>query len=118
MLMSSWRSGSRVKGENRNCLQKIIQSISYLSCQGIALSKGNQDEESNIKQLVLLRVEDNEVLRKSIEKSYDKHISLNAENEMLQIMAPKVLHAIASEIDESGYYSIMADDSIDASNIE
>ena len=58
------------------------------------------------------------MLRKSIEKCYDKHMSLNAENEMLQITAPKVLHAIASEIAESGYYSIMADESIDASNIE
>ena len=43
---------------------------------------------------------------------------LNAENEMLQIITPKVLHTIASDITESGNYSIMEDDSIDASNIE
>ena len=83
------------KGENTNCLQKIVQSIFYHSCQDIALSKGNQDEESSFKQLLLLRAEDNEVLQKSIEKSYDKHMSLNSENEMRQIMAPKMLHAIA-----------------------
>ena len=34
------------KEENRNCLLKI-QSISYFSCQRIALHKGKQDEESN-----------------------------------------------------------------------
>ena len=39
---------------------------------------------------------------------------LNAQNEILQIMALKVLHDIA----EYGYYSILADESIDASNIE
>ena len=50
------------KKENRNCLLKIVQSISYLSHQGIALRKGTQYEESNFKQLLLLRAEDTEVL--------------------------------------------------------
>ena len=39
----------RQKEENRNCLLKIVQNISYLSCQGIALGKGKHDEESNFK---------------------------------------------------------------------
>ena len=80
-----------------------------LSHQGIALCKGKQDEESNFKKLLLLWAEDDEVLRKWIEKSYDKHMSLNGQNERLQIMALKVLHGIASDIAESGYYSIMAE---------
>ena len=46
------------------------------------------------------------------------HMSLNAQNEILQIMALKVLHDIASDINKSGYYSIMADESTDVSNIE
>ena len=33
-------------------------------------------------------------------------------------MAQKVLHGIASDIAESGYYSIMADERTGASNIE
>ena len=37
------------KEENRNCLLKIVQSISYLSRQSIALHKGKQYEESNFK---------------------------------------------------------------------
>ena len=72
--------------------------------------------ESNFKQL-RRRAEDDEVLRKWIEKSYDKHM-MNAQNEILQIIALKVLHGIASDIAESGYYSNMADESTDASNIE
>ena len=50
-------------------------------------------------------------------KYYDKHMSLNAQNEMLQIMALKVLHGIASDIAESGYYSVMGDESTDASTL-
>ena len=38
-------------------------------------------------------------------------MSLNAQNEILQIMAVKVLHGIASDIAESVYYSIMTDES-------
>ena len=37
------------KEENRNYLLKNVQSISYLSHQGIALRKGKQDEEPNFK---------------------------------------------------------------------
>ena len=48
----------------------------------------------------------------------DKHMRPNAQNEILQIMALKVLRGIASDIAESGYYSIMADESTDTSNIE
>ena len=46
-------------------------------------------------------------------------MSLNAQNEkseILQMMA--LLHGIASDIAESGYYSFMADESTDVSNIE
>ena len=103
------------KEKNRDCLLKIVQSISYLSCQGIALHKDEQDEESNFMPLCHLQAEGYEMLQKWIDKSYDKHMSLN---EILQIMALKVLHGIASDIAESGYYSIMADQSTDASNIE
>ena len=42
--------------------------------------------------------------RKQIEKAMR---SLNAQNEILQIMALKVLCGIASDIVESGHYSIM-----------
>ena len=45
-------------------------------------------------------------------------MSPNAQNEILQIMALKVLCGIVSDIAESGYYSIIADKSTDMSNIE
>ena len=66
------------KEENRNCLQKIVQSISYLSHRDITLRKGNQDMVSNFKQC-LLRAEDDEFLQKWIETFYDKHMSLNVQ---------------------------------------
>ena len=45
-------------------------------------------------------------------------MSPNAQNEILKIMALKVLNGIASNIAESGYYSIMADESTNVSNIK
>ena len=58
------------------------------------------------------------MLQKWIGKSYDKHFNPDAQNEILQIIALKVLRGIASDMAESGYYSIMADETTDASNIE
>ena len=52
--------------ESRKCILKIILSISYLSLQGIAIRKVKQDDESNFKQVLLLRTEDGEVLRKGL----------------------------------------------------
>ena len=56
------------------------------------------------------------MLQKWIEKSYDKHVGPNAQNEILQIMALKQLCGLISDIAESGYNSIMADESTDACN--
>ena len=93
-----------LKKEIRNCLLKIVLSISHLSCHGVAVRKGKQDKESNFKQLILPRPENDEVLQKWIEKSYDKHIGPNAQNEILQIIALKLLRGIASDIAISEYY--------------
>ena len=62
--LEEWLKGQ--KDENRNCLLKNVQNITYLSHQGIALHKGKQDEDSNFKQLLLLQAE-YEVLRKLID---------------------------------------------------
>ena len=105
------------KGEKWELPPKNSPKHILFSCQSIPLRNCKEDKKSNFKQLLLL-AEDDEVLRKWIEKSYDRHRSLNAQNEVLQVMALKVLRGIASDIAESGYYSIMADESTDASNIE
>ena len=61
---------SRVKMRKIGTVSKnIVQSVSYLSRQGIDLSKDKQDEESNFKQILLLRAEDDDVLQKWNEKS-------------------------------------------------
>ena len=91
-------------------MSKVYPNFPAKAC---ALRKGKQDEESNFKQFLLLRAEDNEVLRKWIEKSYDKNMNPNSQNEILQVMALKVLRDIASDITESGYYRIVADESTD-----
>ena len=58
------------------------------------------------------------MLRECIEKSYDKHMSPNAQNEILQILALKILHVIASDIGKYGCYSDLADESTDVSKNE
>ena len=62
------------KEENQTCLLKIVQSISYLSRQGIALRTGKQDEESNFKQL-LLRSEDDKCFESGLKSLMTNHMS-------------------------------------------
>ena len=45
-------------------------------------------------------------------------MSLNAQNKILQMMALKVWHGIASDKAEFGHYSILADKSTDTNNIK
>ena len=66
------------KEENRKSFLKIAQSISYLYHHGMDFCKGKQDVKSNFKQLFLLLAQYDGVLRKWIEKSYNKHMVLNA----------------------------------------
>ena len=54
------------KEEYRICLQKIVQSISYLSSQDIAFHMGKQDGVSNFMQRHLLCAEDDELFGKWI----------------------------------------------------
>ena len=68
------------KEENTNCLLKIVQDISYLSCQGIALHKGKKDEKSSFKQLLLLRAEDDKYFEGGL-----KSLMTNIWGQMLRI---------------------------------
>ena len=99
-----WLKSSRVIRRKLGTVSSYCPKYIHLSWHGIAVRKGKQDEESNFMKLLLLRAENDEVLQKWIEKSYDKLMGLNARNEILQIMALKLLRGIASDIDESGYY--------------
>ena len=57
-------------------------------------------------------------LLKWIDKTYDRHVTPQAQNEILKLLALKLLRKIANDIQLSRCYSILGDDATDVSNTQ
>ena len=91
---------------------------SFFACQGCAI-RGDQDEsDSNFTQLLKLREEDDPKLSHWMKRKSNKFTSAEIQNEMLEIMALKVLRDIASSLQNATYFTIMIDETVDSSNRE
>ena len=113
---------------NRKCLLAIISSIQFLARQGLALSGTytNSDDhlngirgevDSNFMQLLLLRKQEVPGFDTWLQKSRDRFICPEIQNELLQIMGLSVLRKVAGRL-AGQYYTIMADETTDISNTE
>ena len=69
-------------------------------------------------QLLPLRVLDDPNLLTWVQRKAEKYTSPENQNELLKIMAQSVTRDIASTVGSSGFYTLMADEVTDASNIE
>ena len=123
MLSSAY---AQQKAENREMLKIILSSIRFLGRQGLAFRgrfKAGDDVsvggevDSNFVQLLKTRAEDNLKLLKWIEKSRDKFMSPDIQNEILFIMAQFIQREIAQEI-SGKWFTIMVDETTDLSNTE
>ena len=103
------------KRNNHKIFLTVLQNISFLGRQGLALQGGHEETESNFHQLFLLRAIDNPEIIPWMEKKTNKYTSHDIQNECLKIMA---LRALSKEICESSCYTIMADECTDTSNKE
>ena len=75
-------------------------------------------EDSNFTQLYVLREEDNEGLKAwRTEKNINKYLHSTIQNEMMQIMALRVLRGVAENIQDVDFYSKMCDEASDVKNV-
>ena len=65
-----------------------------------------------------MRAKADPILRKWINKTYDRHITPQAQNKLLKLLASKLLRKIATDIRSSGCYSILADEATYVSNTQ
>ncbi len=103
---------------NRKYLLNIAQTIRYLCRQGLALRGSGNDIDSNFLQLLHLRACDDVVIQRMLEQKSDKYTSPQIQNELIKILSMNILREIACSIQESRYFSIMADEVTDNSNKE
>ena len=105
------------KSANRQALLKILSNVRFLARQSLPLRGDGDGSNSNFTQLYLLREEDNPILKKwRTEKKTDKYTHHEIQNEMMKVMALKILREIAGNIRDADFYSMMCDEATDVSN--
>ena len=101
----------------RKYLLDVLKCLRYLARQGIPLQ--GLDNEDNLTQLLLLfGTKDESIANRLQGKAGYKYTHHDVQNELLNIMATEVLRSKVSTIQERKFFSIMADEGTDVSNIE
>ena len=106
------------KKENRECLHKLLSNIRFLTRQGCAIRGDQNESDSNFMQLLKLREEDDPKLSQWVKRKSSKFTSAEMQNEMLEVMALKVLRDIALCLQNATFFTIMVDETVDSSNRE
>ena len=98
--------------------KKNSDSIQALSLRGDWKESENSEADSNFYQLLKLRCDEDPLINDWLQKKTSKFVSEDIQNEMLEIMALRVLREIAQNIQNALIYTIMADETADVSNKE
>lgn len=111
------------KYNNHRILLKILGNVWYLARQALPLRRywkkvEKSEADSNFYQLLKLRCDEDPSIAEWLQKKTFKFTSADIQNEMLKIMALRVLREIAQNIQNAAIYTIMADESSDVINKE
>ena len=96
----------------------MLQNICFLARQRIALRGDGNKDDSNFIQLLKLRANDDSRILDYLSRKTNKYTSSTVVNQLIAIMALKILRQIAGFIQNGVWYSIMADEVTDSSNRE
>ena len=99
-------------------LLKILSNLRFLARQSCAIRGDGDESDSNFIQLFKLRGEDDPRVYEWMMKRTNKYTSHEVQNDMLKVMALKVLRDIAAHLRDSSFFTIMADETTDVSNRE
>ena len=115
-MLSSQLAKERL--ERQKCLLKLLSNARFLSRQGLAFRGDGEELDSNFMRLIYLRSEDNTKLVDWMKQKTDKYTSADIQNEMVKVMALRVLRKIAGSLQSAPYFTVMVDEITDVSNVE
>jgi hypothetical protein len=92
--------------------------VKFLARQGLPLRGHGDDSDSNFIQLYKLCGQNDPKVLEWLKKKRDKYTSGEIQNEVIMVMALKILRQIAATLHESQFYTIMVDETADVSNKE
>ena len=101
----------------RKYLIDIIKCLKFLSHQGIPM-QGHDNNDNLTQTLLLLGTKDDNITKHIHSQIGHKYTNNDIQNELLSIMLSYVLSAKLSIIHGKKFFSIMADEGTDVSNIE
>jgi len=102
------------QSRNRQMLMKILATLKFLCRQGLAI-RGHEHSAGNFQELLRLRCEDDGELKSWLQGRKSSFISVEIQNECMQLMAHHVLRQITAKIRAAKYFSIICDEVTDQS---
>ena len=109
---------ARERLERRKCLLKLLSNARFLARQGLPFRGDNVEADSNFMQLIYLRHEDDVKLVDWLNQKTNKYTSGKMQNEMMKVMALRVLREIAESLQNAPFFTVMVDETADVSNME
>ena len=106
------------KVENSKILLILLRSIAFLARQGLPLRGDGKEGDSNFRQLLLLQATENKKITEWLSKPTNTFTSKDIQNEILKLMALKLLNDITRRIQKAKFFTLMADEATDAGNKE
>jgi len=106
------------KAENRKIFSTILRAVTFLARQGLPLRGDKDEQNSNFNQVLLLEAKENASLSNWLRRQQYKYTSKDIQNDILKLMAAEVLDNISTNIQQADFFTVMADESTDASNKE
>ena len=101
---------------NCRCFVKIVETLQFLTRQGLALQRDNSDDDSNFIQTLKLRAKDIPQLTNWMKRKQNKFMSHDIQNEIIQIMVNQITRDITAN--RNNFFSIICDEYTDISNRE
>lgn len=101
--------------KRQNGLLKTVTTVQTLARQGMPI-RGHNDTDSNIRQFLLLRAQDDENLKEYIDQN--KYMSHETINELLTLLGDEVLRDVIKDVSSGKYFALIADESRDISGHE
>ena len=109
---------NEARSVNRQNLLKILTNVKFLARQVLPLRGHGSGEDSNFNQLYILPEEDTEGLKAwRTEKKINKYVHSTVQNEMMHIMALRVLREVPENIQDVDFYLTMCDEATNVKNV-
>ena len=111
---------AKQRQQHRQCFFKILRALKFLARQGLPLrgaTKEDGEVDGHFMQLLAMFAESDDHLVRWLDRRSEKYTSPQIQNEILQLMAHRVLRQVAADI-RSNFFSVMVDETTDCSTVE